>query len=124
MQSAKRALLGRDYKTARVYFKESLDAGHVWAAWYIGEMHRLGYGGKRNPGKAFRNYRKVAIAADLELTHPGYVHLGGGFAGSRRRRLSSRYQNGQSTQEPQSGVQFCIVLFRDTVIRAPIMGLG
>lgn len=76
MQSAQQALSRGDYKTARVYFRESLDAGHVWAAWYLGELYRLGYGGKRNPGKAFRYYRKVALAAeDLEFTRPHYLPL-------------------------------------------------
>ena len=69
LKAAREAWRRGRFTAARKAFQRAAAKGSIVAAWYLGHIYRLGRGAKRDDEKAFRNYRRVALAYDADETN-------------------------------------------------------
>ncbi len=69
LERARTAWRKGQYVAARKAFERAARRGSLVAAWYLGHIYRLGKGAKRDDLRAYRYYRKVALAYDPDETN-------------------------------------------------------
>ena len=69
LEAAKAAWRKGRFVAARKAFERAAKRGSLVASWYLGHIYRLGKGAKRDDLKAYRHYRKVALAYDPDETN-------------------------------------------------------
>jgi hypothetical protein len=91
------AYRGRDFDLARTDFEQAVKGGEPLAAWYLGEIYRLGRGVAADPAAAIGFYQRVAGIYDPMDTRPQVLSL----AVDAVARLGDYYRDGaQNVLEP------------------------
>ncbi len=69
------AYRSRGYAQAADYFEKAIKGGEPLAAWYLGEMYRLGLGVTLNAATAIKFYQRVASLYDPNESRPQVLSL-------------------------------------------------
>lgn len=75
MEQARKAYRGKDFVTARSHLESALANGHLFAAWYLGHIWRIGLGVEADQSKAVAYYRQVAMGYDPQEPRPGALDM-------------------------------------------------
>ena len=75
MEQARKAYRNKDFVAARGHLETALANGHLFAAWYLGHIWRIGLGIEADQTKAVAYYRQVAMGYDPQEPRPGALDM-------------------------------------------------
>jgi hypothetical protein len=75
MEQARHAYRSKDFVAARLHLETALANGHLFAAWYLGHIWRIGLGVEADQTKAVTYYRQVAMGYDPQEPRPGALDM-------------------------------------------------